>query len=186
MNKEQFLTQLEGALKRLPSSEREDIIQDFREHFEVGVSEGKSEEEIAKGLGTPQQIAKEITASFHLEQVQETATTGNVLRAVWRVIGLGFFNLVIVLGPFIALVGIVLSGWAVGLSGIASPVLYLINVAIYPEIFELYQLFISITFAGIGIFVIIGMYYVTRWLSKGFIRYLQFNVRMVKGGIGNA
>lgn len=80
MNKEQFLTQLEGALKRLPSSEREDIIQDFREHFEVGVSEGKSEEEIAKGLGTPQQIAKEITASFHLEQVQETATTGNVLR----------------------------------------------------------------------------------------------------------
>ncbi|MFS0674818.1 HAAS signaling domain-containing protein [Ornithinibacillus sp. 179-J 7C1 HS] len=186
MNKEQFLTNLHDALKRLPSSEREDILQDFREHFEIGISEGKTEEEIAKGLGTPQQIAKELVATFRLEQVQETATTGNVLRAVWAVIGLGFFNLVIVLGPFIALAGIVFSGWAVGVSCLLNPILYLINVAIYPEIFEFYQFFLTIAFSGVGIFVIIGMYYVTKWFMKGFVRYLQFNVRMVKGGIKNA
>lgn len=186
MNKEQFLNHLHGALKRLPSSEREEILQDFREHFEIGISEGKTEEEIAKGLGTPQQIAKEMVATFHLEQVQETATTGNVLRAVWAVIGLGFFNLVIVLGPFIALLGIVFSGWAAGVACLLNPILYLVNVAIYPEIFELYQLFLTIAFSGIGIFVIIGMFYVTKWFMKGFVRYLQFNVRMVKGGIRNA
>src|SRR5690606_26327201 len=115
MNKEQFLAKMNDALKRLPSTEREDILQDFREHFEVGLSEGNSEEEIAKGLGSPHQIAKEMVASDRLEQVEESASTGNVLRAVWAVIGPGCFNLVIVRGPFVALAGSVFSGWAAGL-----------------------------------------------------------------------
>ncbi|GGA78291.1 HAAS signaling domain-containing protein [Ornithinibacillus halotolerans] len=186
MNKAQFLEKLDNSLKRLPSSEREDIIQDFYEHFEVGMSEGKSEQEIAKALGNPQQIGKEMVANYRLEQVEETATTGNVLRAVWAVIGLGFFNLVIVLGPFIALAAIVFSGWVGGLGFILTPILYVINVVIYPEIFTFYDLFFAIMLSGVGIFIAIGMYYVTRWLMKGFVKYLNFNVRMVKGGMGNA
>lgn len=180
------MARLDDALKRLPSTEREDILLDFKEHFEIGQDEGKSEEEIAKGLGTPQQIAREMVAAYRLEQVEETATTGNIFRAVWAVIGLGFFNLIIVLAPFVALVAIVLSGWAVGVSLILNPILYLVNVVIYPEIFALYQLFFTIGLAGLGIFMIIGMYYVTHWLIKGFVRYLQFNVKMVKGGMKHA
>ncbi|WP_047984962.1 HAAS signaling domain-containing protein [Ornithinibacillus californiensis] len=186
MNREQFLSKLNDSLKRLPSSEREEILQDFREHFEIGMSEGKSEEDIASGLGSPQQIAKELVATYRLEQVGETANTGNVLRAVWAVIGLGFFNLVIVLGPFVALAAIVLSGWVSGLSLVLSPVLYLVNVIIYPEIFAAYDLFFTLFLSGLGIFIFIGMFYVTRWLSKGFVKYLNFNVRMVKGGMKDA
>ena len=63
------------------------------------------EEQIAGALGSPSQIAKEILATYHLEKVENTASAGNIMRAAWAVIGLGFFNLVIVLGPFIALVG---------------------------------------------------------------------------------
>ncbi|GIO27310.1 HAAS signaling domain-containing protein [Ornithinibacillus bavariensis] len=186
MNKGQFIEKLNDALKRLPSSEREDIINDFEEHFEIGLSEGKTEQEIAASLGSPQQIAKEMIVTYRLEQVEETASTGNIFRAVWAVIGLGFFNLVIVLGPFIALLGILFSGWVIGVTFLLNPVLYLLNVVIYPEVFELYGLFFTIALCGLGIFVIIGMYYVTRWLFKGFIRYLNFNVRMVKGGMKDA
>jgi uncharacterized membrane protein len=186
MNKEQFLAKLNDALKRIPSSEREDILQDFREHFEIGISEGKTEEEVANGLGSPQQIAKEMVATYRLEQVTESASTGNVLRAVWAVIGLGFFNLIIVLGPFIALAGFVLSGWLAGVSFIVSPILYLINVVIYPEIFAWYDLFFALFLSGVGIFIAIGMFYVTRWLFKGFVKYLNFNMRMVKGGMKHA
>lgn len=177
---------LSDALKRLPSSEREEIIQDFREHFAIGLSEGKTEEEIAEGLGSPQQIGKEMGATYHLEQVQESASTGNVFRALWAVIGLGFFNLVIVLGPFIALAGIVFSGWAIGASFVLSPIVYIVNIIIYPEMFTMFQLFITIALCGLGIFVIIGMFYVTKWLVNGFVRYMQFNVRMVKGGMKHA
>ena len=186
MNKEQFLTKLNDALKRIPSSEREDILQDFREHFEIGLSDGKTEEEIAKGLGVPQQIAREMVATYRLEQVEESTSTRNVLSAVWAVIGLGFFNLIIVLGPFIALVGFVLSGWLGGVSFIVSPILYMVNVVIYPEIFAWYDLFFALFLSGVGIFIVIGMFYVSRWLFKGFVKYLNFNVRMVKGGMKSA
>lgn len=186
MNKEQFLSQLNKSLQRLPASEREDILQDFQEHFEIGISTGKTEEEIAKGLGSPQQIAKEMIVTYRLEQVEETSSTGNILRAVWAVIGLGFFNLVIVLGPFLVLAGIILSGWLMGISFAAAPLLFVFNIAIYPAGFSMFEMFSSLLLSGIGIFIIIAMFYVTRWIAKGFIKYLNFNARMVKGGMKHA
>ncbi|GAA0292802.1 putative membrane protein [Gracilibacillus halotolerans] len=186
MNKENFLKSLNNSLQRLPSSEREDILQDFREHFDIGINEGKSEEEISKALGSPQQIAREMVVTYRLEQVEETTSTGNVLRAVWAVIGLGFFNLIIVLAPFLALAGFVFSGWLAGVSFVAAPILFLVNIIIYPEVFAFFELFFSLFLSGVGIFLIIGMYYATRWLMKGFVKYLNFNVKMVKGGMKHA
>ncbi|MGY0693417.1 HAAS signaling domain-containing protein [Virgibacillus sp. FSP13] len=183
MNKEQFLKVLDKSLKKLPSDERRDIIQDFEEHFVFGLEEGKTEEEISATLGSPNQIAKELPASYHLEKVEATATTGNIIRAVWAVVGLGFFNLVIVLGPFIALAAVAFAGWASGIAFIVSPLLVLINAIIYPETFALFDLFFSLMLSGLGLFIAIGMFVATRKLIDGFIRYLQFNVKLVKGGL---
>ena len=183
MTKDQFLTKLEASLKRLPSDERQDIVQDFEEHFTIGLAEGKTEEEISVSLGSPQQIAKEMVATHHVEKVETTATTGNIFRALWAVIGMGFFNLVIVLGPFIAVAGIIISGWAVGISFIVSPLLVLANVIIYPQTFELFELFFSIGLVGLGLFIFIGMYFATRAVTSGLVRYLKYNVSIVKGGM---
>src|SRR5699024_5097157 len=125
-------------------------------------------------------------ASYHLEKVETTATTGNILRAVWAVIGLGFFNLVIVLGPFIAIAGLVFGGWTVSVSFAASPLLVLVNAIIYPGTFALFDLFISLLLAGLGLFLAIGMFFATRGIINGFVRYLKFNVRIVKGGMKHA
>ena len=65
------------------------------------------------------------------------------MRAVWAVIGLGFFNLVIVLGPFIALIGIVFSGWALSLGFILSPIGVLMN-AVWGA-FQLFDLFVCVS-----------------------------------------
>lgn len=183
MNKNQFLTRLNSSLRKLPAEERQDILQDFEEHFAIGLEEGKTEEQVASSLGSPQQIAKDLAATYHIEQVEETATTGNIFRAVWAVIGLGFFNLVIVLGPFIALGSIIISGWAIAISFIVSPLLVLINTVIYPELFQFFELFFSLGLAGLGLFIMIGMYFATRAVNKGFIRYLKYNVRVIKGGM---
>ncbi|HEY4554479.1 MAG TPA: DUF1700 domain-containing protein, partial [Bacillaceae bacterium] len=142
-----------------------------------------TEEKIAASLGSPQQIAKELVASYHLEKVETTASAGNIMRAVWAVIGLGFFNLVIVLGPFIALLGIVFAGWATGVSFVVSPLLVLGSAVIFPGSFVAFDLFFSLALAGIGIFIGIGMFIATRALMTGFIRYLKFNARLVKGGL---
>ena len=185
MNKNQFLSKLDASLKRLPANEREDILQDFEEHFSIGIQEGKTEEEIATQLGSPQLIAKDMTATYHLDKVETTASIGNIMRAVWATIGLGFFNLVIVLGPFIALIAIIFAGWICGISFIASPVMVLINTVIFPDTFELFNLFISFALSGLGLFIVIGMYFATRAITQGFIRYLRFNVKLVKGGLNN-
>lgn len=183
MNKEQFLDNLERALGKLSQGEREEIIRDFQEHFLIGVEEGKTEEEIAKSLGSPQQIAKELLATYHLEKVTATTSTGNMIRAVWAVVGLSFFNVAIVLGPFIGLVGILFGGWVTGVSFIASPILVLINTAIYPETFVSFELFFSIALSGLGIFITMGMFFATRAFMNLFVRYLKYNVDLVKGGI---
>lgn len=107
MTKNKFLQQLNASLKRLSEKERTDILKDYEEHFTFGLEEGKSEEEIVASLGSPAQIAKELLADYHIEKVTASATTGNVFRAIWAVIGLGFFNLLIVLGPAITLAALI-------------------------------------------------------------------------------
>lgn len=182
MNKNDFLSQLETSLQKLPSTEREEIIQDFEEHFAIGMTEGKTEEEIARSLGSPKQIAKEMIASYHVEKAEAKITTGNIIRAVIAAVSLGFFNLVFILGPFIALVAIIFSGWVVGGSFILSPLLVLIDTILFPMSFVFFDLFLSIFLCGLGIFVAIGMYYVTKLFMKLFVKYLKFNTNLVKGG----
>lgn len=185
MTKDQFLKSLESALKPLSQAERQDIIQDYEEHFLIGLEEGKSEEKIADALGSPNQIAKELLASYHIEKVDAKVTTGNMFRAIWAVIGLGFFNLVIVLAPFITVVALIFSGWAVGISFILSPLLALIDLALQSGTFKFFNLFISILLCGLGIFISIGMFYTTKFFIKGFVRYLKYNTSLVKGGLKN-
>lgn len=186
MIKSDFLHELSRHLGGLSLDEREDILQDFEEHFSIGLEKGNTEEQIASALGSPKQIAKEMLASYHLEKVESTATTGNIFRAVWAVVGLGFFNLVIVLGPFIALVGILFAGWVTGSVFIASPLLVLFDAVIHPGTFVLFELFFSIALSGLGLFITIGMYFATRALMNGFMRYLAFNTRLIKGGLKHA
>ena len=57
MTKIEFLQQLYNLLGGLPADERDDIIADFEEHFSVGTSEGKSEEQICSELGDPKNCA---------------------------------------------------------------------------------------------------------------------------------
>ena len=57
MNKKEYLAKLRMYLQGLPISELEDIISDYEEHFNIGISKGKSEEEISKELGDPKEVA---------------------------------------------------------------------------------------------------------------------------------
>ena len=76
MNKEAFLKVLNKKIKKLPKEDREDILQDYEDHFLFGLEEGKTEEEIVKALGSPSQIAKEILANHHLDEVSKSMTAG--------------------------------------------------------------------------------------------------------------
>lgn len=56
MTKELFLEILKDGLSDFPEGELSDILYDYKEHFDVGFSSGKSEEDIINELGEPHDI----------------------------------------------------------------------------------------------------------------------------------
>ncbi|WP_203247023.1 DUF4097 family beta strand repeat-containing protein [Sporosarcina beigongshangi] len=68
MTENQFISELEAALKRLPAEERNDILQDIREYFTDGREDGKSESDIAASLGSPANIAEELLGSYSFNE----------------------------------------------------------------------------------------------------------------------
>lgn len=53
-----FLRKLQRGLTGMSPQQIEDILEDYREHFCLGLEAGKSEAQIAASLGDPKQLAK--------------------------------------------------------------------------------------------------------------------------------
>src|SRR5690625_7953112 len=100
-------------------------------------------------------------ATFHIGQVESNVSAVNIVRAVWADIGLSFFNLIIVLGPFIAVVAIIFAGWVTSISFVASPLLFVFNTIIYPQYFIAIALYFSVGLCGLVVFICVGMYFST-------------------------
>jgi uncharacterized membrane protein len=100
MKQQEFISQLQDALKQLPESEIQDIIADYREYFRDGLSAGRSEEDIAAGLGDPRQLARELMARHHIARWESRKSFGNLFAVVGAIAGLGFLNFMLAL-PFL-------------------------------------------------------------------------------------
>ena len=61
MTKLEYMNQLEAYLNGVSPADRQDIIQDFEEHFSAGLENGKSEEQICRELGSPKEFAAQYT-----------------------------------------------------------------------------------------------------------------------------
>ena len=76
MNKKDFLNELENALEgRLPQSDMGEIVSDYGDIFDNGMENGKSEEDVAKEIGSPAKIARTI-----LEDGMDTRHSGKAHR----------------------------------------------------------------------------------------------------------
>ena len=76
----EFLTRLEKSLKHMSADEKQNILADYREHFEIGKASGKSEEQIAKALGEPEQLAKMFSAMGAAGRAHESHGVRTSLR----------------------------------------------------------------------------------------------------------
>lgn|GEM_PF-6258326 len=61
MNKKEFIDKLSSSLSSLSQDDKRSILNDFEEHFNVGLSQGRTEEDIAASLGDPVEIAREFS-----------------------------------------------------------------------------------------------------------------------------
>lgn len=67
MNKIEYLNALKKALKDTDQSVMEEIISDYEEHFQVGMENGKSEEQICEDLGSIDDLIEEIQEVYHTD-----------------------------------------------------------------------------------------------------------------------
>jgi len=189
MNKKEFLVNLSKYLRGIPGEDKKDIISDFEEHFEIGKKEGRTEEDLAKSLGDPKALANQLRANIIVDQAEKDTTAVNITRAVFASLGLGFFNLIFVLGPFMGVLGIFAGLFAAAIGITAGGITGLLGTIfspLFPEYFNLIVnsavgIFASIGAICFGVLFFIGDIYLTRGFFRLFIRYIKFNARIVTG-----
>lgn len=107
MNKIDFLNELYHYLLPLPKEERNEILEDFREHFREGEAAGKTQEQICKELGSPLECAKQYVGDAIVEQrikppkEKKHSKTFWTVALFWNIIQ-AFVSIPMTLGLFVA------------------------------------------------------------------------------------
>jgi uncharacterized membrane protein len=189
---QEYLQTLKARLTGYVSREDlDDILSDYAEHFSIGRSEGRSEEELCRSLGSPDDVAKEIRATYLVKKAEHARSAENIWHAVMATLGLGLFNLAVVLIPFILLIVFLVIIFMVGLVMLVTgPILLLVaimqlvgfTVPVSWWTSPLEGLLISIVFTIAGVVLVMFDFYLARTFYRLAIRYLKWNIRVIKGG----
>lgn len=190
MNKQEYLDALTAELRMLPEADRKDILSDYDSHFTEGVKKKKSEESIAEKLGDPRKIAKEILAQTAIRTAESNPKVDNVITAIIAVISLSFFNIVFVLGPVVGVAGTLfgfimgaVSLVVAGLFSLGASILAIFSSNIELGVSPMAGILISIGALSAGFLWAIIDYYIAKYFFIFMIKYLKWNVNLIKKGL---
>jgi uncharacterized membrane protein len=105
MTREAFIARLREGLRGLPPQAVADIVADYEAHFADGEAAGRSEAEVAKALGDPDRLAREIRAESSMARWREERSPSSAMAAVFAVIGLGAFDILVLLPILMGIAG---------------------------------------------------------------------------------
>ena len=188
MTRNEFLSILESSLGNINQSDRIDILYDYKEHFNAGMSEGKSEGDICMALGDPKVIAKQYRVGCIVKQADENRTAGNILRAIFAALSLGFFNLIITLPVFASLIAVMISLYAAAVSITVAGVGAFLAIFLQPVLPEYIMIpdinmgvviFGSIGLTALGLLFCIGCVYVSKFFYQITIKYIKANIKII-------
>jgi uncharacterized membrane protein len=97
MTRQAFMARLKEGLRGLPLSAQADIVADYENHFNEGQAAGRSEADVAAGLGDPGRLARELRAEAGLKRWEEERSASAGASAVFAVLGLGAIDILILL-----------------------------------------------------------------------------------------
>ena len=71
-NEQEFIRILRSRLEgTLPKDELEDILSDYTEHFSIGKANGRTDEELWRSLGSPEDVAREIRVMHLVKKAED-------------------------------------------------------------------------------------------------------------------
>lgn len=97
MTRDAFLASLRSHLTGVPAAAAEDIVSDYASHFDEGMAAGRREEDIARALGDPARLARELRAQAGLRRWEEERSPSAAAGAVLAILSLGAIDLLILL-----------------------------------------------------------------------------------------
>jgi DUF4097 and DUF4098 domain-containing protein YvlB len=103
-----YIVKLDRLLQEIPREERQEILQDYLEHFRLAQAEGKTQEEIADALGSVEALAADILAEYQAGRAAAPVEITPQATPVpwWRTAGIMVLTAVLFIGLIWAFVGI--------------------------------------------------------------------------------
>nr|WP_295902566.1 DUF1700 domain-containing protein [uncultured Bdellovibrio sp.] len=187
MNKQEFLKTLREELERHQVPNVQDILSDYEEHFNHGLSKRKTEEEISEGLGFPPTIAKAHKTESLISEIQNPENGFQwslAFNVIGRLLVIAPFNFIVLFIPGVVVLSLLASGWAVAL---AIGAVSLALLSLLPTLGALsanawaWVAGISSSMGLFGMAVLGGMvmFLITKYIIMALINYLQWNLKFV-------
>ncbi len=195
MRKEDFLHKLEDLLYFVPDSERNDILYDYDEHISRAVKGGMDEHDVIEALGAPEEIARQYKVKKYIDKAEKTGSAASVLRAVLATLGLGLFNVIFILGPFVAVLGMLVAAGAVAVAIMVSGAAFIVG-GMFPHLISMIDFHAisvdiqgnvtaAMLFGGVGTMCLGGLVgmaaaSVAKVFFKVTIKYLRLNINIIR------
>lgn len=195
MNEQSFIREMQSALGGLPAEQREDIIAEYRSHFFEGKERGKSEDDIAKGLGDPRAVSRTYLADYHYTAWYSPApgqsvrtSLSHLVRAVLLTLSLLFFNFFFALVPVLIYSALLGGAWvfAGGAALVGSTLFFLALLGgssgiVLPTVStQLALLFYSLGAVSLSLFFGCGLYFLSRLSLRWLMKYINLNIKLAK------
>lgn len=189
MTKDKWIEKLKRGLQGLSKDEINDIVADYNEYFYSAEEKGRTEEEVCESLGDPSKLAKQLKADCRIKTAQENMSIKNMLKAIFAILTLSVFNLVIMIGPIMGVVGIIFGVGVAGIALLGAGIISFFGLLIFGSsalaglgfgltlgIAFLLGLFLS----SMGIIFIILDFWFGKWVFNGLVKYFKFNYEIVR------
>lgn len=107
MKRNEFIKRLKAGLKGMPQDDIAEIVADYEEHFEAGLAEGRSEEEVAAALGNPARLARELRFEAGYRNWESARSPSSAWAAILAFMGLATIDILILLPLVLPVIGVI-------------------------------------------------------------------------------
>lgn len=117
MTRAGFIAYLRHGLRGLPQTTIDEVVADYEAHFADGLAEGRSEDEVARALGDPVRLARELRAETQFRRYEQSPNASGAAGAIAAFIGLGALDIILLLWVLLPLCGLLIGWLVVGIVG---------------------------------------------------------------------
>lgn len=184
MTRDAFLAALREGLSGMSPAGVADVVADYEAHFADGAAAGRSEAEIARALGDPGRLAREVRAEAGLKRWEEQRNPSAAAGAVFAVLGLATVDILILLPLLTTMAGLLVAFYCLGVAGfVFGGVVFVGGVFGNAVAFDgtshqgmlLGMGLMSASVGGISLLTLIVV-----WLVNGLVAYGRLHYRLLK------